>query len=255
MIELLTSLCVAAVMVGQPVVERPAQILIEVQLIEVDLDAKWFDPQRNGDEPANIALEPGGVINLHSGARARMGGDLQVFFTVGDETSIGVGPWRYLVGVPNESLNESPFTMIAAPRILVRDGMSAETTIGQRVEYLEPTDGNGTFRVAMAEVSEGITFGITPMLRPDGSILLEPMKFELREVIKREKLDGLSIPGVGKPVIETTEREVTALVRAGQTVVVPIGHREFARRPLLLLVRPSVTTEQPEQRANMPEYR
>lgn len=253
MIELMTSVCLAAVMMtGQPVEETPTQIMVEFQLVEVDLDAKWFNPIRNKHERASIEFEDAGVINLHSGVRARMNSDLQAFFTVGDDSTIGLGPWRYVVGGPNEDLNESPFTVVAAPRILLYDGMPASVTIGHRVEYLEPADEPGTFRVAVTDVHEGIKFGITPVLRPDGSILLEPMTFELHEVIEREDVEGLSIPGVGKPVIESTEREVIVGVGAGQTAVVPIGHRDFAERPLLLLVRPSVVSDQAAQNENAP---
>lgn len=253
MFAMMTSVCVAAaMMVGQPVDERLAQILVEFQLVEVDLGAKWFNPIRSDGERASIEFEQGGVINLHSGVRARMSNDLQAFFTVGNESTIGMGPWRYVVGGPNEDLNESPFTVVAAPRILLYDGMPASVTIGQRVEYLEPADEPGTFRVAVTDVHEGIKFGITPILRPDGSILLEPMTFELHEVIERGDVEGLSIPGVGKPVIKSTEREVVVLVGAGQTAVVPIGHRDFAERPLLLLVRPSVVSTPPAPIENAP---
>ncbi len=249
MFELMASMWVAAMMgVGQPEEGRPAQtmqIMVEFQLIEADLDAKWFDPQRDSDEPANIALEPGGVINLHSGARARMGGDWQAFFTVERNASIGAGLWRYTIDGVNEDLDDGPFSIITSPRIIVLDRQIGRISVGQAVEYLEPAEEQGLFRVVKEAITEGVTISVTPRLLESGSILLEPMTVELREVVDRGDVEGLSIPGIGKPVIETTKREVTALIGAGQTVVVPIAHREFDQRPLLLLVHPSVMTEQP----------
>lgn len=254
MIEMLTSVCVAAAaMVGQPVQQEPAKIMVEFQLIEVNLDAKWFSAE-DDKEAANIALEPGGVINLHSGARARMGGDWQAYFTVGDGASIGVGAWRYMISGPNEDLANGPFSILTSPRVLVLDRQNASISIGQAVQYLVPTEEEGLFRVVTDEpLSEGVAISVTPRLMESGSILLEPLAVELREFVDRADVEGLSISGVGKPVIETTQRQVTALVGAGQTAVMPIGHREFAKRPLLLLVRPSVVTEQPEQNDNAPD--
>lgn len=253
MIELMTSACVmAAVMVGQPRAEEQTQIMVEFRLIEVDLDAKWF--VADGSEPdADISFEPGAVINLRPAAEARMGGDWQAYFTVGDEASIGVGSWRYTVGGPNDDLTDGPFSIVTSPRVMVLDRQNARISIGQAVEYLEPAGEDGLFRIAADEtLSEGVSISVTPRLLESGSMLLEPMTVELREVVARGDVDGLSIPGAGKPVIETTKREAAVLVSEGQTAVLPIGHRDFTKRPLLLLVRPSVVTEQPDQNENAP---
>jgi len=191
------------------------------------------------------------VISLHRGARARMGGDWQAFFTVRDDASIGVGQWRFVVGGPNEDLANGPFSILTSPRVVVLDRQNATISIGQAVQYLVPAEEEGLFRVVTDEpLSEGVAISVTPRLMESGSILLEPMTVKLRELVDRADVEGLSISGVGKPVIETTEREVTALIGSGETAVMPIGHREFAKRPLLLLVRPSVVIAAPGDEPN-----
>lgn len=245
MFELMASVCVAAAMMaGQPVEDEPTHISVEFQLIEIDLSKieTDVDPGASG-----VQVLPTGAIEIRGGVRASLLEDSQAVISVRDGAVIGAGKWSYTIGGENDDLEDSPFRLVSSPRMLVRDDHEGGMSIGRPLEYLEPTEEVGVFRLVKdADRTEGVGFTIKPRLTASGGILFEPLGWELQEVVDREPVRGLDFPGVGRPVIGTNARELTVLIGEGETVILPITHRYSSERPLLLLVRPEARGMEPE---------
>ncbi|MFG0292396.1 MAG: hypothetical protein ACF8MJ_04500 [Phycisphaerales bacterium JB050] len=259
MIELMMSACVgAAMMTGQPAQDEPAQIMVEFRLLDADLTTErtWVIPTSEDRSKPSIRFDKNGMMELGSeGLRFTSMRATNWHFTLTDAGTIDVAGWRYVVGGPNEGLGDSPFTLVSTPRVLVLDGQEAMISIGQAVEYLEPTDEEGTFRVVTSDdASEGIAITVTPRLRPDGTILLDPVEFEFREVASREPVEGLNLQNVGKPVMRTVSQSASVVVAQDETVMIPVKHSDFEKRPMFLFVRPRLVKEsvQPAQNENAP---
>lgn len=258
MIDLMMSACVgAAMMTGQPAQDEPAQIMVEFRLVETDFsEVRIPDAQQDQGKPS-IRFDKSGLIELGAkGLRFTSMNSSNWHFTLTDAGTIDVAGWRYVVGGPNEGLDDSPFTLLSAPRVLVLDGQEAMISIGQAVEYLVPADEKGTFRVVTSDdASEGIAITVTPRLRPDGTILLDPVEFEFREVASRKPVEGLSMQNVGKPVMRTVSQCASVVVAQDETVMIPVMHSDFEKRPMFLFVRPRLVKEsvQTDQNENAPE--
>ena len=264
MLAMMTSACLAAAaMTAQPALDEPAQIMVEFRLLEADLTTgnTWVtDPFEEKPKPS-IRFEKDGSLELGaSGLRFTSMSSSNWHFTLTDAGTIDVAGWRYVIGGPNEGLDESPFSVLSAPRVLVLDGQEAMVSIGQAVEYLEPAGEEGLFRVVTSEdASEGVSFTVTPKLRTDYSVLMDPIEFEFKEIAERERVDGLNMKHVGKPVMRTVTQRASVIVGPDETVLIPVMHSDFTERPLLLLVRPRVMLDAPEpqdatgQNENTPE--
>lgn len=264
MLAMMTSACLAAAaMTAQPTLDEPAQIMVEFRLLEADLTTgkAWVtDPFGEKPKPS-IRFEKDGSLELGaSGLRFTSMSSSNWHFTLTDAGTIDVAGWRYVIGGPNEGLDESPFSVLSAPRVLVLDGQEAMVSIGQAVEYLEPAGEEGLFRVVTSEdASEGVSFTVTPKLRADHSVLMDPIEFEFKEIAERERVDGLNMKHVGKPVMRTVTQRASVIVGPDETVLIPVMHSDFTERPLLLLVRPRVMLDAPEpqdatgQNENTPE--
>ncbi len=264
MIAMMTSACLAAAaMTAQAALDEPAQIMVEFRLLEADLTTgnTWVtDPFEEKPKPS-IRFGNDGSLELGaSGLRFTSMSSSNWHFTLTDAGTIDVAGWRYVIGGPNEGLDESPFSVLSAPRVLVLDGQEAMVSIGQAVEYLEPAGEDGLFRVVTSEdASEGVSFTVTPKLRTDYSVLMDPIEFEFREIAERERVDGLNMKHVGKPVMRTVTQRASVIVGPDETVLIPVMHSDFTERPLLLLVRPRVVLDIPEpqdatgQNENTPE--
>jgi hypothetical protein len=245
MIELMTSVCLAAaVMVGQPAQDEATHIHVEFQLIEIDLG--MIEPVKLSGE-AGVRVMPSGTIEILGGVSASLREDSQAVISVRNGSSIQAGSWSYVIGGENDDLKDSPFRLVSSPKMLVLNDHQGGVSIGRPLEYLEPTEEVGVFRLVKdADRSEGVGFTIKPRLTASGGILFEPLGWELQEVVDREPVRGLDFPGVGRPVIGTNARELTVLIGEGETVILPITHRYSSERPLLLLVRPEARVMKPE---------
>lgn len=251
MLAMMTSACLAAAaMTAQPALDEPAQIMVEFRLIEVDLTTgkTWvMDPFGEKPKPS-IRFEKDGSLELGTnGLRFTSMRSTNWHLTLTDAGTIDVAGWRYTIGGPNEGLDDSPFTVLTAPRVLVLDGQEAMVSIGQAVEYLEPAGEEGVFRVVTSDdASEGVSFTVTPKLRQDYSVLMDPIEFEFKEIAEREPVDGLNMKHVGKPVMRTVSQRASVIVAPDETVLIPVMHSDFTERPLLLLVRPRVVLDTSE---------
>lgn len=264
MLAMMTSACLAAAaMTAQPALDEPAQIMVEFRLLEADLTTgkAWVtDPFGEKPKPSIRFGNDGSLTLGASGLRFTSMSSSNWHFTLTDAGTIDVAGWRYVIGGPNEGLDESPFSVLSAPRVLVLDGQEAMVSIGQAVEYLEPAGEEGLFRVVTSEdASEGVSFTVTPKLRADYSVLMDPIEFEFKEIAERERVDGLNMKHVGKPVMRTVTQRASVIVGPDETVLIPVMHSDFTERPLLLLVRPRVMLDAPEpqdatgQNENTPE--
>ena len=185
MLAMMTSACLAAAeMTAQPTLDEPAQIMVEFRLLEADLTTgnTWVtDPFEEKPKPSIRFGNDGSLTLGASGLRFTSMSSSNWHFTLTDAGTIDVAGWRYVIGGPNEGLDESPFSVLSAPRVLVLDGQEAMVSIGQAVEYLEPAGEEGLFRVVTSEdASEGVSFTVTPKLRADYSVLMDPIEFEFR---------------------------------------------------------------------------
>ncbi len=245
MIELMMSASLGAAMIAsQPARNEPVQITVEFRLIEADLGTgRTWGMNTFGDKPKpSIRFEDDGTMELGvTGLRFTSMRSTNWHFILTDDAIVEVSGWRYAVGGPNEGIEDSPFSVLSAPRVLVLDGQEASVSIGQAIEYLEPAGEEGLFRLVTDPDSfEGVSFTVTPKLREDNTVLLDPIDFEFKEVIGHEPVAGLSMPGVGKPILQTVSQRAAMIVGSDETVLIPVLHRDFSERPLLLFVRPRV---------------
>jgi len=264
MLAMMTSACLAAAaMTAQPTLDEPAQIMVEFRLLEADMTTgrTWVAGPAEQQSGPSILFSNDGRMELGGGglrSTSLKSGNLHVTLT--DGGTIEVAGWRYTVGGPNDGIEDSPFTVLSAPKVLVLDGQAASVSIGKAVEYLEPAGEEGLFRVVTSEeANEGVSFTVTPKLRADYSVLMDPIEFEFREIAERERVDGLNMKHVGKPVMRTVTQRASVIVGRDETVLIPVVHSDFTERPLLLLVRPRVMLDAPEpqdatgQNENTPE--
>lgn len=245
MIELMMSACIgAAMLVGQLAQDEPTHIQVDFQLIEIDLSK--IEPVEEPGE-TGVRVMPSGTIEILGGVRASLREDSQAVISVRNGASIRAGSWSYVIGGENDDLRDSAFRIVSSPRMLMLDGNEGSMSIGRPLNYLEPTEEVGVFRLVKdADRTEGIGFTIKPRVTASGGVLFEPLGWELKEVVDREPVRGLEFSGVGRPVIGTSARELTVLIGEGETVILPIAHQNSTERPLLLLVRPETRVMKPE---------
>ncbi len=178
--------------------QRPAQVLVEVAIMDVQGDSSQiFGVGPNTTLPNGTTIKQNGLAN--------------------DVTDNGSGLFLNIIegnfNMLLESLQSNQnIELLATPKILTINHKKAEIITGQRLGYrttTSSTDGNFVSEgIEFLEVGTKLTF--TPHIADNGDITME---------IKPEVSEG-TVSATGIPNEDATQAETTVLVRDGQTVLI-----------------------------------
>jgi hypothetical protein len=222
-----------------PLAVEPPQATLEIRLVQVDLDRIAALEIEGGSLETSRSWGITMGISIGDGVRLK-----PPVFHLGEKGELRIGSERWALGAALDDAERgivrpgSPFTVLAAPRVVCGVGEKAAISIGAEVEWMV-RDEQGCLRLADERDGPAIDEGVEITLRlasaNGGAIELDPVDVRLRRVVDRETIPGVPL-AVGRPVVreDRVRRDVRVLDR--ETAVMPLGPIDDEARDLILVV-------------------